>query len=127
MYLDLKCENFCHALIKLMNYIYILWVHEPMLPNWPIFWIQIMSCLRNEFYLVTTVQVPYMRLIYILHMNINILILIDMTFKSLRRLFPFDDSMVVIMDDRADIWQWCPNLIKISACKFVCGSCLPYL
>jgi len=40
------------------------------------------------------------------------------TSKSLQRIFPCDDSMVLIIDDREDVWmnssgEVCPNLIKI--------------
>lgn len=38
--------------------------------------------------------------------------------KSLTRLFPMDTSMVVIIDDRGDVWQWSPNLIKVIPCEF---------
>ena len=41
-----------------------------------------------------------------------------MTQKSLQRLFPCDTSMVVIIDDRADVWEWSPNLIKVIPCAF---------
>ena len=37
--------------------------------------------------------------------------------KSLSRLFPVDTSMVVIIDDRADVWKWSPNLVKVQPCK----------
>ena len=37
-------------------------------------------------------------------------------FKNIKRLFPVDQSMVVAIDDRADVWQWSPNLIKVRAC-----------
>mmetsp|Transcript_14417 Transcript_14417/g.23834 ORF Transcript_14417/g.23834 Transcript_14417/m.23834 type:complete len:999 (-) Transcript_14417:258-3254(-) len=37
----------------------------------------------------------------------------DMNFKNLQKLFPCDDSMVLIVDDREDVWQNCPNLIKV--------------
>jgi TFIIF-interacting CTD phosphatase-like protein len=40
-----------------------------------------------------------------------------LTTKSLQRLFPCDTSMVVIIDDRADVWEWSPNLIKVIPCK----------
>jgi RNA polymerase II subunit A C-terminal domain phosphatase len=39
-----------------------------------------------------------------------------LTQKSLQRLFPVDTSMVVIIDDRADVWEWCPNLVKVIPC-----------
>lgn len=40
--------------------------------------------------------------------------------KSLSRLFPMDTSMVVIIDDRGDVWQWSPNLIKVIPCGCDC-------
>ena len=48
-----------------------------------------------------------------------------LTQKSLQRLFPCDTSMVVIIDDRADVWEWSPNLIKVIPCEFVrsTGAC----
>ena len=42
-----------------------------------------------------------------------------MTQKNIRRLFPCDDSMVVVIDDRADVWTWSPNLIKVHPCKYL--------
>lgn len=39
-----------------------------------------------------------------------------LTQKSLQRLFPCDTSMVVIIDDRADVWEWSPNLLKVIPC-----------
>jgi RNA polymerase II subunit A-like phosphatase len=42
---------------------------------------------------------------------------LGLTQKSLQRLFPCDTSMVVIIDDRADVWEWSPNLIKVIPCK----------
>ncbi|KAJ1728486.1 CTD phosphatase Fcp1 [Coemansia sp. Benny D160-2] len=41
--------------------------------------------------------------------------------KSLRRLFPVDTSMVVIIDDRADVWDWSPNLIRVHQYEFFTG------
>lgn len=43
----------------------------------------------------------------------------SLTQKSLQRLFPCDTSMVVIIDDRADVWEWSPNLVKVIPCKFI--------
>jgi RNA polymerase II subunit A C-terminal domain phosphatase len=40
-----------------------------------------------------------------------------LTQKSLQRLFPVDTSMVVIIDDRADVWEWSPNLVKVIPCQ----------
>lgn len=40
-----------------------------------------------------------------------------MSAKSLVRLFPHDQSMVVIIDDRSDVWGDSPNLIKVVPCK----------
>ncbi|KAF8628253.1 hypothetical protein AX15_004028 [Amanita polypyramis BW_CC] len=45
----------------------------------------------------------------------------SLTQKSLRRLFPCDTSMVVIIDDRADVWDWSPNLIKVIPYDFFVG------
>ncbi|KAH6677217.1 FCP1-like phosphatase-like protein [Halenospora varia] len=46
----------------------------------------------------------------------------NMTAKSLARLFPVDTKMVVIIDDRADVWpKNRPNLIKVLAYDFFLG------
>ncbi|KIY50645.1 hypothetical protein FISHEDRAFT_12865, partial [Fistulina hepatica ATCC 64428] len=45
----------------------------------------------------------------------------SMTQKSLQRLFPCDQSMVVIIDDRSDVWEWSPNLIKVVPYDFFVG------
>lgn len=37
--------------------------------------------------------------------------------KSLTRLFPTDQSMVVVIDDRSDVWDDCPNLVKVVPCE----------
>jgi RNA polymerase II subunit A-like phosphatase len=41
--------------------------------------------------------------------------------KSLKKLFPVDTSMVVIIDDRADVWQWSPHLVKVVPYDFFVG------
>ncbi|GAT23461.1 RNA Polymerase II CTD phosphatase Fcp1 [Aspergillus luchuensis] len=41
--------------------------------------------------------------------------------KNLHRLFPVDTKMVVIIDDRGDVWRWNPNLIKVSPYDFFVG------
>lgn len=41
--------------------------------------------------------------------------------KALKRLFPVDTRMVVIIDDRGDVWKWSPNLIKVNAYDFFVG------
>ena len=43
----------------------------------------------------------------------------SLTQKSLQRLFPCDTSMVVIIDDRADVWGWSPNLVKVIPCAYL--------
>ncbi|KXS17356.1 hypothetical protein M427DRAFT_153866 [Gonapodya prolifera JEL478] len=43
------------------------------------------------------------------------------TAKSLLRLFPFDQSMVAIVDDRADVWGWSQNLVKVRPYEFFLG------
>ncbi|KAF7302491.1 RNA polymerase II subunit A C-terminal domain phosphatase [Mycena chlorophos] len=45
----------------------------------------------------------------------------NMTRKSLERLFPCDTSMVVVIDDRADVWEWTPNLLKVVPFDFFVG------
>ena len=40
----------------------------------------------------------------------------SMTQKSLTRLFPCDTSMVVVIDDRGDVWDWSSNLLKVVPC-----------
>jgi RNA polymerase II subunit A-like phosphatase len=41
--------------------------------------------------------------------------------KNIQRLFPCDDSMVVIVDDRADVWKFSENLIKVRPYHFFVG------
>lgn len=41
--------------------------------------------------------------------------------KTLHRLFPVDTKMVVIIDDRGDVWSWSDNLIKVPAYDFFIG------
>jgi RNA polymerase II subunit A-like phosphatase len=43
--------------------------------------------------------------------------MLDFTSKSLKRLFPTDQSMVVVIDDRQDVWGDCPNLVKVVPCE----------
>ncbi|KAK0906089.1 CTD phosphatase Fcp1 [Friedmanniomyces endolithicus] len=45
----------------------------------------------------------------------------SMSVKTLKRLFPVDTKMVVIIDDRGDVWSWSPNLVKVSAYDFFVG------
>ncbi|GME67234.1 unnamed protein product [[Candida] boidinii] len=45
----------------------------------------------------------------------------SLTQKSLKRLFPVDTSMVAIIDDRGDVWDWSPNLIKVVPYDFFVG------
>ncbi|CAK4032178.1 RNA polymerase II subunit A C-terminal domain phosphatase [Lecanosticta acicola] len=45
----------------------------------------------------------------------------SMTAKNLRRLFPVDTKMVIIIDDRADVWHWIPNLVKVNVYEFFVG------
>lgn len=42
--------------------------------------------------------------------------------KSLNRLFPTNTDMVVIIDDRADIWHYCDNLIRVPVFNFFPGA-----
>ncbi|KAF2227773.1 hypothetical protein BDZ85DRAFT_292823 [Elsinoe ampelina] len=45
----------------------------------------------------------------------------SMQVKNLRLLFPVDTKMVVIIDDRGDVWHWSQNLIKVNAFDFFVG------
>ena len=45
----------------------------------------------------------------------------SMIVKNLERLFPVDTKMVVIIDDRADVWKWSPNLIRVTQFEFFKG------
>ena len=45
----------------------------------------------------------------------------SMVAKNLTRLFPVDTRMVVIIDDRGDVWKWSPNLVRVSAFDFFVG------
>lgn len=42
--------------------------------------------------------------------------------KKLTRIFPTDDRMVVVIDDRADVWPDCPNLLQVPAYSFFVGT-----
>ncbi|KAI9627036.1 hypothetical protein KEM48_010080 [Puccinia striiformis f. sp. tritici PST-130] len=41
--------------------------------------------------------------------------------KSITRLFPVDTSMVVIIDDRGDVWEYSPNLVAVVPYNFFVG------
>ncbi|SLM41201.1 rna polymerase ii ctd phosphatase [Lasallia pustulata] len=41
--------------------------------------------------------------------------------KNLQRLFPVDTKMVVIIDDRGDVWKWNENLVKVTPYDFFVG------
>lgn len=45
----------------------------------------------------------------------------SLTAKNLQRLFPVDTKMVVIIDDRGDVWGWNENLIRVTAYDFFVG------
>lgn len=47
----------------------------------------------------------------------SLAIVLGMTHKNIERLFPVDQSMVVIIDDRADVWDTHQNnLVKVIPC-----------
>lgn len=46
----------------------------------------------------------------------------SITQKNLKRLFPVDQSMVAIIDDRGDVWNWEDNLIKVVPYNFFVGT-----
>ena len=41
--------------------------------------------------------------------------------KNLRKLFPVDNRMVVIIDDRADVWNWSNYLVRVQPFNFFVG------
>lgn len=49
--------------------------------------------------------------------SVRVLINLGMNVKSLKRLFPTDQTMVVVIDDRADVWEYSPNLIQVVPCR----------
>jgi len=55
---------------------------------------------------------------FVLEFLLTIFVEVGMTRKSLQRLFPCDTNMVVIIDDRADVWDGSPNLVKVIPCQF---------
>lgn len=46
---------------------------------------------------------------------------VGMARKSIERLFPVDQSMVAVIDDRGDVWGWQPNLVKVMPYDFFVG------
>ncbi|KAG0054606.1 Carboxy-terminal domain (CTD) phosphatase [Gryganskiella cystojenkinii] len=46
----------------------------------------------------------------------------SMTKKSISRLFPCSKSMVVIIDDRADVWGSSPNLVNVHPYEYFVGT-----
>jgi RNA polymerase II subunit A-like phosphatase len=42
--------------------------------------------------------------------------------KNLRRLFPIDSKMVAIIDDRSDVWDWSPYLLRVTPFDFFVGT-----
>ncbi|KAI7899351.1 uncharacterized protein BX663DRAFT_521402 [Cokeromyces recurvatus] len=45
----------------------------------------------------------------------------SMTKKRLERLFPSDQTKVIVLDDRADVWDYSPNLIQIKPYEYFAG------
>jgi RNA polymerase II subunit A C-terminal domain phosphatase len=48
--------------------------------------------------------------------------MIDAAQKTLKRLFPTDQSMVVVIDDRYEVWNHAANLVKVVPCEFFKGG-----
>lgn len=42
--------------------------------------------------------------------------------KKLERIFPTDDRMVLVIDDRSDVWPNCRNLVQVPAYTFFVGT-----
>jgi len=47
--------------------------------------------------------------------------MVGMARKSIERLFPIDQSMVAVIDDRGDVWGWQHNLVKVIPYDFFVG------
>ncbi|KAG1016809.1 hypothetical protein G6F26_012233 [Rhizopus arrhizus] len=45
-----------------------------------------------------------------------------LTQKRLQRIFPCDTSMVVVLDDRSDVWSNSPNLVRIKPYEYFVGT-----
>jgi len=45
--------------------------------------------------------------------------------KQLKRIFPCDDRTVLIIDDRADVWEYSRNLVHVAPCtrSFLLDRC----
>ena len=54
-----------------------------------------------------------------LEMTCRMTILLGMVEKNIESLFPMDTSMVVALDDRARVWKYSENLLKVSPCSFI--------
>ena len=55
----------------------------------------------------------------------NLLLILSLVIenrKMLTRIFPTDDRMVVVIDDRSDVWPNCPNLVQVPAYTFFVGT-----
>jgi len=48
-------------------------------------------------------------------------LMLGMARKSIERLFPIDQSMVAVIDDRGDVWGWQHNLVKVIPYDFFVG------
>jgi hypothetical protein len=51
------------------------------------------------------------------------LLIYPQNFKAptLKSLFPCGDTMVVILDDREDVWQGAPNLVRVTPYVYFAG------
>ncbi|KAI9654588.1 MAG: Carboxy-terminal domain (CTD) phosphatase [Alyxoria varia] len=45
----------------------------------------------------------------------------DTQHKNIRKMFPVDNKMVVIIDDRADVWNWSKYLVQVKPFNFFVG------
>ena len=46
----------------------------------------------------------------------------NLVHKDLKRLFPVSTRMVTVIDDRGDVWNWSPNLIRVMPYQFWSGT-----
>ena len=95
-----KTESF-HVVIVAVMFLFVLRVFFP-------------SDMQLQFILFGTALILTLPILYIW---VYLFVIIGFAVKSIQRLFPCDQSMVVVIDDRGDVWHWSPNLIRIQPCK----------
>lgn len=101
-----------------MNCIYIPWAQEAMLKQWQKKSMQLDHYSKKEYFQEMKAEVRlYVRVCIQFIYSFCMCISLGVTQKKLQRLFPCDTSMVVVLDDRSDVWSFSPNLIRIKPCR----------